>query len=551
MGSDNSETTSQPINSTQSVGQSKSQEPGSLSLEFEGRKYHARWAQLGTVESLRVNVRIESGAGDEQKIHVETLDLYSPRSRRVFAVKAARIFSVSVDAIDDDLSKVLVAVDKVQRENAKTKIVSAEETKTPILSEHERKEAITYLQGKELMERICADMAALGYVGEDANKKLGYLVAVSRKLSDPLSAIIISQSGAGKSGLASALERLVPTEDVVFWSRLTPQALYYVDQDFLKCKLVIIEEREGSEAADYSIRALQSKKRLVQAVPVKDPTTGTIRTRTMEVEGPAAFLETTTRLHINPENATRCFELYLDESPAQTERVHQAQRMSKTVDGILQRKKTVYLEKLHQNIQRCLQPIEVAIPFADLMTFPPAWIRTRRDNLRLMNLIEAIAFLHQCQRPQKQFPGGEIYIEATVEDYAIAYSLAADVLNCGFDELRKPVRDLLAVIEGKLKAISTLRNIPVLEINFIRRDVRTWSGLPNHQVKALMRELDELEYVSVEKSQRGSRYTYRLIELDKRPKPMAGLLTPVELYNRIQEANAAKLATEKTKSGKK
>ena len=160
------------------------------------------------------------------------------------------------------------------------------------------------------MDRIARDMDAIGYVGEDANKKLGYLIAVSRKLPEPLSAIIISQSGAGKSGLASAIERLVPPEEVVFWSRLTPQALYYVEKDFFKRKLVVIEEREGSDAADYSIRALQSKHKLVQAVPVKDPATGNIRTRTMEVEGPAAFFETTTRLAINPENASRCFELY-------------------------------------------------------------------------------------------------------------------------------------------------------------------------------------------------------------------------------------------------
>lgn len=71
----------------------------------------------------------------------------------------------------------------------------------------------------------------------------------------------------------------------MFWSRLTPQALYYVEKDFLKRKLVVIEEREGSDAADYSIRALQSKHKLVQAVPIKDPATGTIRTCTMEVEG--------------------------------------------------------------------------------------------------------------------------------------------------------------------------------------------------------------------------------------------------------------------------
>ena len=72
-----------------------------------------------------------------------------------------------------------------------------------------------------------------GYVGEETNKRLLYLVAVSRKLEDPLSAIVLSQSGAGKSGLTEVIERLCPPEDVVLLTRLTPQSLYYTEPGFL------------------------------------------------------------------------------------------------------------------------------------------------------------------------------------------------------------------------------------------------------------------------------------------------------------------------------
>ena len=53
-----------------------------------------------------------------------------------------------------------------------------------------------------------ADVDALGYVGEETNKRLLYFVAVSRKLADPLSAVILSQSGAGKSGITEVIETL-------------------------------------------------------------------------------------------------------------------------------------------------------------------------------------------------------------------------------------------------------------------------------------------------------------------------------------------------------
>ena len=88
---------------------------------------------------------------------------------------------------------------------------------------------------------------------------------------DPLSAIVLSQSGAGKSGITEVIEKLTPPEDVVLLTRLTPQSLYYVEPGFLDQKLVIIEERYGSMEADYSIRVLQSRKKLIAAAPIKDP----------------------------------------------------------------------------------------------------------------------------------------------------------------------------------------------------------------------------------------------------------------------------------------
>jgi energy-coupling factor transporter ATP-binding protein EcfA2 len=169
---------------------------------------------------------------------------------------------------------------------------------------------------------VAKDIDALGYVGEDVNKRLLYLVAVSRKLEDPLSAIVLSQSGAGKSGLTEVIEKLSPPEDVVLLTRRTPQSLYYTEPGFLDRKLVIVEERYGSLEADYSIRVLQSRKKLIAAAPIKDPQTGNMRTKVFTVEARAAFIEATTASSVNHENATRCFELSMDESPEQTQRIH-------------------------------------------------------------------------------------------------------------------------------------------------------------------------------------------------------------------------------------
>ena len=101
----------------------------------------------------------------------------------------------------------------------------------------------------------------------------------------------------------------------------------------MKRKFVSIEERGGSEEADYAIRALQSKKQLTMMAPIKDQASGKLETKFFFVEGPAAFLESTTESQIHHENATRCFEERLDESAEQTQRIHEAQRKSKTPEG--------------------------------------------------------------------------------------------------------------------------------------------------------------------------------------------------------------------------
>lgn len=50
------------------------------------------------------------------------------------------------------------------------------------------------------------------------------------------------------------VSELAPPEDVVYLSELTPQALYYLEPGALKHKLVVVDERAGSERADYAIR---------------------------------------------------------------------------------------------------------------------------------------------------------------------------------------------------------------------------------------------------------------------------------------------------------
>ena len=491
---------------------SRDEKPASgLELVREGVTFQVRVHSL-LLGRLRATVRATKG----EAFHVDTIDLYASRSRAEFARRTGKALGVEGDTVEAALLALLVEAEKAAAEPK-----GEDEAQAPAMSEAERLEALTFLAREDLLDRVAQDIDALGYVGEETNKRLLYLVAVSRKLEDPLSAIVLSQSGAGKSGLTEVIEKLCPPEDVVLLTRLTPQSLYYTEPGFLDRKLVIVEERYGSLEADYSIRVLQSRKKLIAAAPVKDPQTGNLRTKVFTVEARAAFIEATTASSVNHENATRCFELAMDESREQTERIHARQRLFRTEAGLALRQEAERIVRRHTNAQRLLEPLPVVIPYADRLSFPSSWMRTRRDHARFLNLIEVVAFLHQHQRERR---GGAVV--ASLADYAVAYALAGQVLADTLSDLKKPLRE----------ALERLRELSIKGQGSVsRREIRETLGVPDSTVRGWLQELVELEYLEAEASRGGAGKAtrYRLTERGPLAPGAAGLLTPQELGQRL------------------
>jgi hypothetical protein len=494
-----------PLNAHRPVEYRTEETQLGLLVSCNQRTYRIRGISVHSFEKLRVNIKAAQG----EAFHIDSLDLYQSKARKSFAGKLAKLFSVDPSVIEADLLYIITEIEVYQAKKlAENK--RPEKPKTVPMSKEEEKEALAFLKRADLMEQIIADLKTIGHVGEDSRKMLAYLIAVSRKLARPLSGIIISGSGAGKSGLVEKIQELTPPEDVEFYSRITPQALYYMDRDALKRKLLIIEERTGGEGADYSIRTLQSRQKL------------------------------TTNANINHENATRCFEIYLDESIEQTRRIHAAQREAKTIQGIINRAKAEAIKKRHHNAQRLLKTVQVFNPYAPLLDFPADSLRTRRDHERFLSLIEAVTFLHQYQRPRREIiteAGEKIQcVESTVVDYAVAYRLASDILGFSLDDLKKHARDLLDLITDLVRKTSAETGKPEAEITFTRREIREFTGWPDYQIKTYIKQLEDLEYLLIEQIRKGGQFVYRLNHPHQR-RPLKGLLTPEELAAILAKKN--------------
>ena len=474
----------------------------------EKRRYKKLSSSQG---KLKVLVSIEKGDAKAET----TVDLYSTRSRKQEAQSMASTLALDAAEIEGWFFSILNELEshKVGEEEAKAVFGKVE---VPPMTAQQRLVALEFLRRPDLVDAILADMEALGYMGEEEAKLLGYCVSVSRKLDKPLSAIIQSGSGAGKSYLADTVYAMTPPEDVVFYSRISPQVLYHMPREYLMHKLVGLEERVGGESSDYPIRALQSSGILKQCITIKDPVTGQLLPKESEVWGPIAFMETTTSQHLNPENTSRCFEIPLDESPEQTMRIHQRQKDLKGLErlsaggtrhGILQR---------HHDAQRLLEPVPVIIPFVHLLTFPALWLRARRDHDRFLHLIEVLAYLHQFQRP-RQTHQGQQYINATASDYRWAYFLANRVLSQSMDELSRWARQLALFFEQAKPAEG-----------LTRREIRQTLQWPDRRTREALEELVDLEYLEVIRGA-NNRYTFHLSGLAGGSPSCVSLLHPDEL----------------------
>ncbi|KPF77716.1 hypothetical protein, partial [Novosphingobium sp. AAP93] len=195
-----------------------------------------------------------------------------------------------------------------------------------------------------------------------------------------------------------------------------------------------------------------------------------------------------------------------DESREQTRAIHAAQRRRQTLAGLLASEDRQATLALHRNAQTLLEPVRVVNPFADDLTFLDDKTRTRRDHMKYLTLIQAIALLHQHQRKvhEVHHRGKPVrYIEVAESDIALANRLASEVLGRTLDELPPQTRRLLGMVHDWAVAECARLHIKRSDLRFTRRQLRAATGWGDTQLKVHLGRLADLEYVLVHRGAPG------------------------------------------------
>jgi len=470
-------------------------------FHFGPRRYRVRGlGKALSAEALKVNVLVSQG----EAFHVDTVDMYSARQRAAFLRAAAEELRVPEETLKRDVGALLLKLEALQESALKAKL--APKKTAPTLADDERAAALELLQHPRLLDVIVDDFERCGVVGEETNKLVGYLAAVSRKLEEPLAVLIQSSSAAGKSSLMEAVLAFVPDEEKTKFSAMTGQALFYMGDADVKHKVLAVVEEEGASRAAYALKLLQSEGELTIASTGKDPASGKLVTHEYRVEGPTQLFLTTTASELDDELLNRCLVLTVDEERAQTRAIHDKQREKQTLEGLLAKRDKEAVLKLHQNAQRLLRPLAVVNPYARQLTFLDDRTRARRDFPKYLTLIRTIALLHQYQRPVKtvQHRGQAVeYVEVTLADIATANRLVASVLGRSLDDLPPQTRKLLTALDSWVTRGCQVQGVTRAEYRFTRRQVREALHLGDTQLKLHLGRLAELEYLRVLRGREG------------------------------------------------
>jgi len=483
----------------------------SLTVTYGLRKYRIMGMEKGP-RKLKATVRVEHAG----KLHVDTLDFYAAKSRRILAVDLCRIFEESPETIEGDIEKLLRHCEQLPEKIEDTAPIPAVERMTAV----ERKEAEYFGTSPTLFDDILADCEKRGLMGERNNVLLLYVAMTSRKRDTPLSVLILSSSGAGKTALQDAVLAFCPPEDLVKLTALSGKALFYKERLSLKNKVLALEEGDGAEEAMYAIRNLISAGELVSESTIKDLATGRLTTMENKVEGPSAVCFTTTKPDVDPETKSRFWVTSIDESRDQTRKILSFQRQQHLSDNLIASPEIEAILRKHRNFQRLLKPLAVKNPYAAQLSYGDDRLQGRRDQPKYLNLIKAIAFLRQMQKEvfyESRNGTAVPYVKADPEDIALANRLAHEILGHSLNELSRPGGDLLLQLEAmatehgkKLQKENPDSKPRTSDLSFSRRDIREATGWSNTRLHVHLKELVDFEYVAIEAGRNGMPFRYRL-----------------------------------------
>ena len=337
---------------------------------------------------------------------------------------------------------------------------------------------------------------ALGHVGDYVAKNLALLCALSAPMGRPIQPSTHAQSSAGKNALWDSVLSFLPPEMVVRRTGLSAKALFSTTTWSSLAKCSTSKKSTAARTPTTPSAPCRATDAWFTRPRRRCPTApcGTSSTRS---KGRPSSSKLQPRNHLHPENETRVFPIFVDESNRQTRRILDSYLREAEEGGADPQERERILEWFRDAI-RLLEPGEVVIPYARRIRIPDSPVRVRRDARRLLDLIRVIAWAHQHQRDHDE--SGRII--ATEDDFRKALGLATQSLASAWKSLAPAEEDIL-------KAIEELP-LPKKRNGFGRTDLDV-EGRDGRRVQDALKSLASTGYLDCDGRRGPQGYRYTLV----------------------------------------
>lgn len=349
-----------------------------------------------------------------------------------------------------------------QGEIAMALALAAEQEQEARREEHrsrveEVQDEIDELFAPGVLERLRNIAAKMHHVyGDQEPLELALLVALGAQL-DPLpngrplgaSTLLTAEAGRGKNHIVDAAVKPLPEEFYFAFEIASGQSLYYKaaeDPEFLKHTFAYPNEIEGAEALWEFLRPMLSKGSAKKVVTAKDEL-GNMTTRTIIVEGPVTIAIPTIRNKTDEQLQSRLLVAELPDYPGRVKRHSAAvseQLLPDAAAADHSREKWLWQEGLRQltGVRRVVFPL----PHPDFALDDDQVSHGARLWANLLSLMATHAWLEQRNRQLLDLGEGGTAIEATPDDYAVAYGIFDKVCKRSVVNLSDTHRKILGAL---------------------------------------------------------------------------------------------------------
>lgn len=436
----------------------------------------------------------------------DTIDLYSNNQTDRFIKQSSEKLEVSTTLISQTitiLTNELEQYRQKEREKKRAKEETRRKSETDSFSKEQLNKAQKLLETKGLTQKTFDLTGQIGLIGHQKNGMLLFMIYLTRMFKNPLHAIVMGGSAAGKTHLLQTIASLVPKQQIKSSTSLSENTLYYSGDSWKNC-ILLVEDLDGAYNALLPLRELMTNNSIGRYSTRTNKLTGEIEQIYLHVEGPVCVAGATTHDRIYEDNANRSFLIYVSEKPEYVEKVLEYQR--KYESGLIDQSKPEKVINLLKAAQLLLKPVEVKIPFGEDLRIPEYVFKKLRTNKHYLTLIKAIAFWNQKQRKWHKREDGSYYILATIEDVEWANFLCKEALLRKSDELSHALRDFFESLKVFVKNNSN--------INFYARDVQKHFRLYPMKINRYLRELALIGHIQKVGGNHKTSYEYKIMVWD-------------------------------------